>query len=157
MISRYAGDVHLDTDAVLLGELVLAPFNRFHWLGIDWGPTGLVIMSVILVINILFILFFYKELKIATFDAGLAATLGLAPGVIHYGLMGIVSITAVGAFDAVGSILVAGDFCSHGVFPNIVIKRPIFHVWPVLLVAGPFFFQLLLLHVAFLDQLVVSC
>src|SRR5690606_11933983 len=38
--------------------------------------------------------------------AGLAAALGLAPGLIHYGLMTLVSITAVGAFDSVGSVLV---------------------------------------------------
>ena len=30
MISRFAGDVHLDTDAVLLGELAFAPFNRLR-------------------------------------------------------------------------------------------------------------------------------
>ncbi|MEM7533316.1 MAG: metal ABC transporter permease [Chloroflexota bacterium] len=123
MISRYAGDVHLDTDAVLLGELVLAPFNRFRWLGIDWGPAGLITMSVILVINILFIVFFYKELKIATFDAGLAATLGLAPSVIHYGLMGIVSITAVGAFDAVGSILVVAMMIAPPVSAYLLTDR----------------------------------
>jgi manganese/zinc/iron transport system permease protein len=27
LISRFAGDVHLDTDAVLLGELAFAPFR----------------------------------------------------------------------------------------------------------------------------------
>src|SRR5690606_13289429 len=43
---------------------------------------------------------------LATFDAGLAAALGFSPALIHYGLMTLVSITAVGAFDAVGSILV---------------------------------------------------
>jgi manganese/zinc/iron transport system permease protein len=63
-------------------------------------------MSGILLLNVLFITLFYKELKLATFDAGLAAALGFAPALIHYGLMTIVSITAVGAFDAVGSILV---------------------------------------------------
>jgi hypothetical protein len=36
LISRYAGDVHLDTDAVLLGELAFAPFNRLILLGRDW-------------------------------------------------------------------------------------------------------------------------
>ena len=46
------------------------------------------------------------DLKLATFDAELAAAMGLAPTIIHYGLMTVVSITAVGAFDAVGLILV---------------------------------------------------
>ena len=42
----------------------------------------------------------------ATFDPALAAALGFSPALVHYGLMGLVSVTAVGAFDAVGSILV---------------------------------------------------
>ncbi|MFN2135111.1 MAG: metal ABC transporter permease [Candidatus Promineifilaceae bacterium] len=106
LISRYAGDIHLDVDAVLLGELAFAPFNRFVVAGQDLGPLALWVMGGILLLNLLFITLFYKELKLATFDAGLAAALGFAPGLIHYGLMTVVSITAVGAFDAVGSILV---------------------------------------------------
>jgi manganese/zinc/iron transport system permease protein len=106
LISRFAGNVHLDIDAVLLGELAFAPFNRFYVLGYDLGPRALYVMGGILLLNILFILLLYKELKLATFDAGLAAALGFSPWLIHYGLMTLVSITAVGAFDAVGSILV---------------------------------------------------
>ncbi|MEJ2752206.1 MAG: metal ABC transporter permease [Candidatus Promineifilaceae bacterium] len=111
LISRYAGDVHLDVDAVLLGELAFAPFNRLvipaqGGTGQDIGPVALYVMGGILLLNVLFIALFYKELKLATFDAGLAAALGFAPAAIHYGLMTVVSITAVGAFDTVGSILV---------------------------------------------------
>ncbi|HYN87081.1 MAG TPA: metal ABC transporter permease [Ardenticatenaceae bacterium] len=106
LISRFAGDVHLDTDAVLLGELAFAPFNRFVTFGFDIGPRALIVMSAILLLNLLFIVLFFKELKLATFDAGLAAALGFSPWLIHYGLMALVSVTAVGAFDAVGSVLV---------------------------------------------------
>lgn len=106
LISRYAGDVHLDTDAVLLGELALAPFERFRPFGVDIGPVSLYVMGGILLLNLLFIAVFYKELKLSTFDAGLAAALGFSPGLIHYALMTLVSVTAVGAFDTVGSILV---------------------------------------------------
>jgi len=106
LISRFAGDVHLDIDAVLLGELAFAPFTRFVVLGNDLGPRTLYVMGGILLLNILFILLFYKELKLATLDAGLAAALGFSPALIHYALMTLVSVTAVGAFDAVGSILV---------------------------------------------------
>jgi manganese/zinc/iron transport system permease protein len=105
LISRFARGVHLDVDMVLLGELAFAPFDRLVVFGWDL-PRALVVMSVILLINLIFILLFYKELKLATFDAGLAATLGFAPVALHYALMGLVSVTAVGAFDAVGSILV---------------------------------------------------
>jgi manganese/zinc/iron transport system permease protein len=106
LIARYAGDVHLDTDAVLLGELAFAPFNRFVVLGYDIGPKAFYLMGGILIINLVFIILFFKELKLATFDAGLAAALGFSPWLIHYALMSLVSVTAVGAFDAVGSILV---------------------------------------------------
>ena len=106
LIAQYAGDIHLDTDAVLLGELAFAPFDRFTPGGYDLGPRSLWIMSGIMILNLLFIGFFYKELKVATFDAGLAASLGFSPVILHYSLMGLVSVTAVGAFDAVGSILV---------------------------------------------------
>jgi manganese/zinc/iron transport system permease protein len=106
LISRFAGDVHLDIDAVLLGELAFAPFNRLVVGGMDIGPKAIYIMGGILLLNLAFLFLFYKELKLATFDAGLAVALGFAPGLIHYGLMSVVSVTAVGAFDAVGSILV---------------------------------------------------
>lgn len=106
LISRYAGNVHLDTDAVLLGELVFAPFDRLELLGYDLGPKAFHMMAGILLLNLAAVVLFYKELKLATFDAGLAAALGFSPGLIHYGLMSLVSVTAVGAFDAVGSILV---------------------------------------------------
>jgi manganese/zinc/iron transport system permease protein len=106
LISRYAGNVHLDTDSVLLGELAFAPFDRLIIGGIDVGPKSLYTMAGVLAANIIFILLFYKELKLATFDMGLAAALGFSPAVIHYALMTLISITAVGAFDAVGSILV---------------------------------------------------
>jgi manganese/zinc/iron transport system permease protein len=105
LISRFARDVHLDVDAVLLGELAFAPFDRLTFFGLDL-PRGLVVMSLILLLNLAFIALFYKELKLATFDAGLAAALGFSPALLHYALMTLVSVTAVGAFDAVGSVLV---------------------------------------------------
>ena len=106
LISKYAWNIHLDVHAVLLGEIAFAPFDRLVINGFDLGPRSVYVMGCILALNLTFILVFYKELKLATFDAGLAAALGFTPGLIHYGLMGLVSVTAVGAFDAVGSILV---------------------------------------------------
>jgi manganese/zinc/iron transport system permease protein len=105
LISSFAGNVHLDVDSVLLGELAFAPFDRLVFLGLDL-PRALVVGGGTLLLNLLLVGLFYKELKLATFDAGLAAALGFAPALVHYGLMTAVSITAVGAFDAVGSVLV---------------------------------------------------
>ena len=106
MISKNAGDVHLDVDAVLLGELAFAPFDRLMIDGADLGPKSLWIMGSILLIIISLLLLFFKELKVSTFDAGLSSAIGISPMIIHYGLMSVSSITVVGAFDAVGAILV---------------------------------------------------
>ncbi|WDV46407.1 metal ABC transporter permease [Clostridiaceae bacterium M8S5] len=106
LITKFAGDVHLDVDSVLLGELAFVPFDRFIVFGVDIGAKSIYVMGMILLINIIYIILFYKELKIVTFDSGLALVLGFSPAVIHYSLMSLVSITAVGAFEAVGSILV---------------------------------------------------
>ena len=106
LVSRYTGNVHMDTDAVLLGELIFTPLDRISFRGMDLGPRVAWIMGVVLIINLLVFLLLFKEMKLATFDAGLAASLGFSPVLLKYILMFDVSITTVGAFDAVGSILV---------------------------------------------------
>ena len=106
MIAKNANDVHLDVDAVLLGELAFAPFDRLFISGTDVGPKSLWIIGSILVITVGLLIAFFKELKVSTFDAGLAASLGFSPALIHYGLMTVSSVTTVGAFDAVGAIVV---------------------------------------------------
>ena len=69
LIARYAGNIHLDTDAVLLGELAFAPFNRFELGGADLGPKALWLMGAILVLNIALIIVFFKEMKLVSFDS----------------------------------------------------------------------------------------
>lgn len=106
VVSRYAEGVHLDTDAVLLGELAFAPFDRLEGWGWDFGPASLLLMGAVLVVDAVVVAVLWKELKLATFDPALALALGFAPVVLDYVLMSLVSVTAVGAFNAVGSILV---------------------------------------------------
>ncbi|MEN8885131.1 MAG: metal ABC transporter permease [Winogradskyella sp.] len=106
LIAKNANDVHLDVDAVLLGELAFAPFDRLILNGTDVGPKSLWVVGTILIITISLLIAFFKELKVSTFDKGLAASLGFSPAIIHYGLMSVSSVTTVGAFDAVGAILV---------------------------------------------------
>ena len=106
LIAKNANDVHLDVDAVLLGELAFAPFDRFLISGMDLGPKSLWVMGTILICTVILLFLFFKELKVSTFDAGLSSALGISPIIMHYGLMSISSVTVVGAFDAVGAILV---------------------------------------------------
>jgi manganese/zinc/iron transport system permease protein len=106
LVARYASDVHLDTDAVLLGDPAFSWIERLRVAGRDLGPLALWTMGGVLALNLAFVVLLFKELKLATFDPALAAALGFAPGVLHYALAGLVSVTAVGAFDVVGSVLV---------------------------------------------------
>ncbi len=104
LINLYARDVHLDTDAVLLGEIAFAWLDVVN-LGQLEVARSLLTMLVIALVNLAFVVFLYKELKLSTFDPQLAMAFGLRPVAIGYALLGLVSVSAVGAFDAVGAIL----------------------------------------------------
>ncbi len=73
-------------------------------------PKAIATTGVIALINLLFVTLFFKELKLATFDSALAATLGRRPTLLMYVLLFLVSVTTVGAFDAVGAVLVVAFF-----------------------------------------------
>lgn len=106
IISLYARSIHLDTDMVLLGEIAFAPFNKLIIAGYDCGPYALWSMSSIVFINAVFIILLYKELALVTFDAHQASIMGFSPNFLYYSFMFITSLTAVAAFDVVGSIVV---------------------------------------------------
>jgi manganese/zinc/iron transport system permease protein len=174
LISRFTADVHLDQDAVILGEIgfvwadaeshcfencddiVITPddaraetgrecvncaelgigprderaefaetcFNcgtytaAAAWsaqlideapLLVFW-PRAITVMLLTTLLNLGFVLLLYKELQLTTFDSALASALGFRPGLMNYALMILVSVTAVAAFDAVGSVLVVAFF-----------------------------------------------
>ncbi len=123
IISTSFQGVHLDVDAVLLGKIEFAPFDKLYFNGVHIGPKLLYIMLATTVINLLFVKIFYKELKIVSFDAALATTLGIAPALIHYLLMGLVSLTAVAAFSAVGTILVVAFMIGPAASAVLVTKN----------------------------------
>ncbi|HSK86253.1 MAG TPA: metal ABC transporter permease [Rubrobacter sp.] len=106
LISKFATNVHLDLNHVLYGEIAFAPLNPLLVGEHNLGPRSLWTLGLVTVLAVGFVLLLYKELKVATFDPGLAAAVGLSPVLVHYLLLGAVSITTVGAFDSVGAILV---------------------------------------------------
>jgi len=64
------------------------------------------LIFVILGINLVLFFLFFKEYKITTFDAGLAKALGISTVFFNYLLMSQASLTIVGAFRAVGVLMV---------------------------------------------------
>ncbi|MGQ0613316.1 MAG: metal ABC transporter permease [Planctomycetaceae bacterium] len=99
------GQKDLDQDCVLYGEIAFAPLRTLALGGFQIARPALV-LAIVALANLLFVLLLYKELKISTFDSALAATVGLAPALVHYLLMGIVSVTTVASFESIGAILV---------------------------------------------------
>ena len=174
LVSRFAEDVHLDEDMVLVWEIGLAwanththCFENCESVSIDEGhpaakitrqctncrqlgisprddgaefaaicincgdytpaqawragltddepllvffPKSITVTAVMSLLAVGFALLFYKELKLTAFDPALAQALGFRPAAMNYALMALVSLVAVGAFDAVGSILVIAFF-----------------------------------------------
>ena len=106
LISRYAAHVDLDLDCVLYGEIAYTPWDVLFFGERSIGPKALWVNGAILLAIAAFVVTFYKELKLTTFDPQLAAALGFSPVLVHYLLMTAVSVAVVGAFESVGAILV---------------------------------------------------
>ena len=121
LITKFARNVHLDTDIVLMGEVIIAPLNRAEFLGMDL-PKAFVQMGILFIVNLLFIIIFFKELKITTFDKGFAKLAGFSSVALFYALMTLSSLTAVTAFDAVGAILVVSFLITPGAAAYLISK-----------------------------------
>jgi manganese/zinc/iron transport system permease protein len=107
LISVFAGQVDLDQECVLYGEIAWVPLEETVAIrGVTLGPEPVVRMGIVLVLTAALIIAFYKELLVSSFDAGLASSLGINATMVHYALMCWLSVVVVSAFESVGAILV---------------------------------------------------
>src|SRR5690606_10985394 len=107
LISVYAGQVDLDQDCVLYGEIAYVPLDTIITPdGKNLGPKALYVMGVVFIAVVAFIVTCYKVLLLSTFDPAFATSIGIATSLWHYLLMGAVSATTVASFESVGAILV---------------------------------------------------
>lgn len=121
LITKFARNVHLDTDVVLMGEVILAPLNTIKIFGLE-VPKALVLSGTMFIINTLFIITFFKELKVSSFDADFATISGFSSKLLFYALMSLASISAVVSFDSVGAILVISFFITPAATAYLVSK-----------------------------------
>jgi manganese/zinc/iron transport system permease protein len=105
MIVQAADRVDLDPGCVLYGAIEMTPLYTVSIGGFEI-PRVVVVLGSVMMLNLLAIVIFYKELKIASFDPALATTLGFNDSLLHYLLTTLVAVTAVASFEAVGNILV---------------------------------------------------
>ena len=105
LITLFAGNVHLDVEHVLMGEIAFVPWDQWTLFSITM-PKAVWMLSLVLITDVLYLAFFFKELKLSTFDSVYAATVGLPLAFLHYSFMTTISLTTVASFDSVGAILV---------------------------------------------------
>jgi len=109
IIVQAADHVDLDPGCVLYGAIEMTPLDRWQ-IGAWEIPRVVVVLSIVTLVNALFVVVFYKELKISSFDPALATTIGFPAALVHYLLMTLVAVTAVASFESVGNILVVAMF-----------------------------------------------
>lgn len=106
LIATSVGNAHLDVQHALMGEITFIPWNTVSLPLVGKIPKATAMLIVVFIVVLLFIIAFYKEWKLTSFDPALAASLGIPVLLMHYVFMGLVSMTTVASFDAVGAIMV---------------------------------------------------
>jgi manganese/zinc/iron transport system permease protein len=110
LIVQAADHVDLDPGCVLYGAIELTPLDvvwRPEVFGVILAvPRAAMVLGGAAFVNLCFVILFFKELRISSFDAELATTMGINANLMHYLLMTLVAVTTVAAFEAVGSIIV---------------------------------------------------
>lgn len=105
LLKRYVTNLHFDVDCVFEGLLYQAGFDTVEFAGWQW-PRQLRTIVPMIAINLTVILVLWKELKLSSFDAAMATSMGFSATLMHYLLMMLVAVTTVASFEVVGSILV---------------------------------------------------
>lgn len=131
LIAGFAGQVDLDQECVLYGEIAYTPWDTFILGGTNLGPRAVWILSTVFLFNLLFIILFYKQLKITSFDPQLAKTVGISDRLWHYLLTAMVSLTVVASFESVGAILVVAMLIIPGATAFLLTQR----LWKLLMLS----------------------
>lgn len=129
ILLELAPHTDLDPDCVLFGQLeflgVHVSGNVLHDL---FASKQFQLLLAVFILTVALVTLFYKELLVSSFDPLLAAAQGFRPGLIHYGMMCMLSLIVVSAFEAVGAILViamlilpaATAFLATNRLPNMI-------------------------------------
>ena len=107
LISLYTGQVDLDQDCVLYGEIAYVPLDLWilpNGKMLGPGPVWITGGGFLLILGL--VIFGFRGFEITTFNPEYAAAIGISTVFWHYLLMSAVSITTVISFESVGAILV---------------------------------------------------
>lgn len=102
-------DVHLEH--ILFGDMLGIAWNDILWAAIISVITGLTIA------------FKWKDLRLHAFDPAHARAIGLNVALLHFGLLSLISLTLVGALQAVGLILAIAMLIAPGAIALLLSRR----------------------------------
>jgi ABC-type Mn2+/Zn2+ transport system permease subunit/Mn-dependent DtxR family transcriptional regulator len=123
LLSVFAGAAHIDTQHVLYGSLELVASQPGFTVGGIEIPSAVVQMAFVAAVVLALIVAFYKELLVVSFDPQLAASLGLRPRVVRYGMMAVLSLAVVAAFNSVGAILAVAMLIAPAATAYLLTRR----------------------------------
>lgn len=123
LLTLFAGDVHLDTEHVLFGEIAYVPWDILVWNDVELGPRAIWTVGGVFLLTLLVTGLLFKEFKLVAFDPALAASMGIPVALLHYMQMTLVSLTTVAAFDSVGSILTIAMLIAPGATAYLLTDR----------------------------------
>ena len=109
LVTLYTRDVHLGVEAIM-GNADALQSSDFKF------------ASLLAILNLAVFIVFYRQFKISAFDRQYASTLGVSSSFFHYLLLFLSSAVCVGAFRAVGVLLVlaflTGPFLTARLFSH---------------------------------------
>ena len=111
LLSTVVRDAHIDTHCMLFGDL----------LGVS--DRALLLVGIVAPVALGGVVLFYRWLEVSSFDPKFAAAIGIPVGLVNYGLMTAITVTAVAGFEAVGAILVIALIIVPGATAHLISDR----------------------------------
>ena len=117
LVTRCFRNVHLDTELILMGNPLFAPFLRSFGL-----PRAVVGNLLLFAVNLAFVGFCFRPLGYACFDPSYASLLGLPLKRIFYALLTLSAFSAVVAFQSVGAVLSIAFFVAAAAASSLLAR-----------------------------------
>jgi ABC-type Mn2+/Zn2+ transport system permease subunit len=100
-----------DVQSLLFGDI----------LGVTWGDVRLQAAAAVLVLILSTL--GYRAFLALSFNEAKAASLGLRPGITHLALLGLIAVSIVASFQAVGTLLVFGLLVGPPATAALLVRR----------------------------------